>query len=105
MAANNRRKRGLTVNLTGLGYFEPVVATSSVFDMKWRQGRLGSEIARGSPSGLPDAPQPAAPLSEIAEMSDAFAGLALEFSIIFCGLFVTAFSSLVLLWLNGFIGF
>jgi len=38
-------------------------------------------------------------------MSRAFAGLAVEFSIIFCGLFVTAFSSLVLLWLNGFIGF
>jgi hypothetical protein len=38
-------------------------------------------------------------------MSDAFADLAVEFSVIFCGLFVTAFSSLVLLWLKGFIGF
>lgn len=38
-------------------------------------------------------------------MSDAFASLAVEFSIIFCGLFVTAFSSVVLLWLNGLIEF
>ena len=55
------------VNLTRLGYFEPVVATSSVFDKKCSQGRLRHEVARGQPSGLPDTPQPAAPLFQRAK--------------------------------------